>query len=891
MWVVIITAISLYTSAEATLPPRLPIEYPEINNEDPYSLVEPIQVGTLTEPVIFEPLRNVKFSRSTFKITTFIDFTDVIESFRAFELYLSKFLGHLTDPHLIYNVNSLPQETETATVPTSTTEATTRTKRKTYVGRMIASVRKVEHSLNAKAVVPMVRGALGRNPAGAPDRKKRRGSEGDNPCVRCLAKEQLQTAIDDVKDITNVFLEIKRKFYDAVDHLDPSETELEPNETYSRQKRYAGPLNQRKLKYADMTPLEKEWLEGLLQRILEIDPSLEPITRREKRFVADLLMGWGIFSNHKSIKKIKKNIKLLHARDELLDKKIREVANYLNLTAHQARENTKALYAIDERVLRIDNMLTQLTQHLGDVWYYAYFMVSVQLKISKLTIGLATLSTDVDKVYEYMRLLATHKINPVAVPPPQFRKCLLTVNTQVQGNPRLELPYDPEVDIWPFYTIVRVTPVVVDDLLIIVLTIPLVDRSLRMNLYRVHNLPAVHPELKIQARYELEGSYFAIDQHGLFASIPTERDIQLCLASGGGLCTLNQALYPLETLNWCLHALFTRDKDRIQKLCKVRTEQREGNLAHSLGGYLWAISSMATHALQVRCMKDTMVLKIHPPLQIVHIGNGCEGYSPSITIPAKSELTADIDQIGRANYFLKFNPKYVEIRRYGVWVNLKYKELPPEQVKALAIRLPELPPMSLDLINKKLPELDPDSKWELSTELTLGLMAVLAIAGVVVVVFALWRLGKLKQVYRAIKPLGRVFRGKSDKGDMDELHEILSSILSRDPPGTPPPEPRTTDRPMPTAPEFVASTRAITLGEDTIPEAVLPQGTEPAPRAPQAGGTSTHPQRIGQRGAASTKAAAVLLDILKSERQAQRYADYIGRKNLEVIDETDSGAN
>ena len=31
---------------------------------------------------------------------------------------------------------------------------------------------------------------------------------------------------------------------------------------------------------------------------------------------------------------------------------------------------------------------------------------------------------------------------------------------------------------------------------------------------------------------------------------------------------------------------------------------------------------------------------IKPPLQIVDVGNGCEAYSASIYIPAKSELTA-----------------------------------------------------------------------------------------------------------------------------------------------------------------------------------------------------------------------------------------------------------
>ena len=36
---------------------------------------------------------------------------------------------------------------------------------------------------------------------------------------------------------------------------------------------------------------------------------------------------------------------------------------------------------------------------------------------------------------------------------------------------------------------------------------------------------------------------------------------------------------------------------------------------------------------------ETHIVTIKPPLQIVDIGNGCEAYSASIYIPAKSELT------------------------------------------------------------------------------------------------------------------------------------------------------------------------------------------------------------------------------------------------------------
>ena len=42
-------------------------------------------------PVIFEPLQNVQTSRSTYKVTSFIDFTPYLEYFQQFERYLEAF--------------------------------------------------------------------------------------------------------------------------------------------------------------------------------------------------------------------------------------------------------------------------------------------------------------------------------------------------------------------------------------------------------------------------------------------------------------------------------------------------------------------------------------------------------------------------------------------------------------------------------------------------------------------------------------------------------------------------------------------------------------------------------------------------------------------------------
>ena len=126
------------------------------------------------------------------------------------------------------------------------------------------------------------------------------------------------------------------------------------------------------------------------------------------------------------------------------------------------------------------------------------------------------------------------------------------------------------------------------------------------------------------------------------------------MTTAGGLCMMNQALYPIERIEWCIYALFIKDPDRIATFCLVETKVRHANLAVSLEGYMWAISSMATTKLQIRCLTDTYLEEITPPLKIIYIGNGCEGYSNTITIPAKSELTSTMDIPGKDNILFGF---------------------------------------------------------------------------------------------------------------------------------------------------------------------------------------------------------------------------------------------
>ena len=105
-------------------------------------------------------------------------------------------------------------------------------------------------------------------------------------------------------------------------------------------------------------------------------------------------------------------------------------------------------------------------------------------------------------------------------------------------------------------------PIILQDCLMLILTVPLVDQSLQVNLYKVHNLPMLHPTLNVHVQYELEGAYLAIMMEGMFIFLPTALHIKLCLITNGCLCMFDQALYPIEHTNWCIYALFVNDKEQ-----------------------------------------------------------------------------------------------------------------------------------------------------------------------------------------------------------------------------------------------------------------------------------------------------------------------------------------
>ena len=359
-----------------------------------------------------------------------------------------------------------------------------------------------------------------------------------------------------------------------------------------------------------------------------------------------------------------------------------ELSHYLNITYGHVSSNRYAITSLQTRMAEIDKTLLSTLSDIKFSKYTVAIISDIRIDLAKLTLGIMSLEQNVNAVYEYLRVLSTRQVNPLIIPPDTLQKVLAKVKEDMNRNPRLKLPEDPNLNIWNYYTIMKIIPIVMDDFLLILLTIPLTDQSLEMDLYKIYNLPTLHPKLKIEFTYQIEGEYLAISKSRLYAAIPTAREIRICETTEGYLCLMNQALYPTGKL-----------------------EKWDANRAQSLDGYLWAVSSLKKKKMQVRCLLDTHVVDIKPPLTIIYVGNGCEAYSNNLYIPAKSELTSRDDTVVRHNYFQQFNSEYQNLTKHSLIEDLGIEKLTNKEVENLPDRLAALPTLKFSELKRRLMEI------------------------------------------------------------------------------------------------------------------------------------------------------------------------------------------
>ena len=511
-----------------------------INNANPYQGIT-VTEGHGKYPLIFKPLQNVQMSLSTYKVTSFIDFTSYLEYFQQFEEYLEAFKTSIK----AFKNDPVLQEFREQTM--AATNERTGEACKHYP---VCYTQSILYKLRIEQLEVLVR-------------RRERECCMAHHMQACLVLRQFEYILNVTEYVNENYLMVKEKFLRAIDYVENINVD-EPttNDPTSRHKRDSeSPFDTR------ITPEETKYLIQLLTELAAWDPA-HNVTKRKKRFIplfASIGAAIGSIVNAGQIKKIKKNIAILQEATILQDQQIMELARYADLTAARVRLHDTQIYRLQYGLLVVEDGIREMIDVSNFQIYTSYHVTIAQTILSRLQTGSVSIENSIDKIFEYLRIMSNHKATSAVISPVALRRLLLKIEDRMCANPRLRLPYDPRAgEIWKYYSVIKVTPIAMDKMLVILMTIPVLDKTLELNIYQVHNLPAIPLGQEVESLYQLENKYFAIGRHGLYVTLPTEQSVRICLQTELAICILEQALYPVEHVTWCVYALFIDDEHRIK---------------------------------------------------------------------------------------------------------------------------------------------------------------------------------------------------------------------------------------------------------------------------------------------------------------------------------------
>ena len=671
-------------------------------------------IGTsTTEPVIFHKETNLKVSRSTIDASVIIDLRGIWDQFNKLHKYIDNFIQDARDPQYVA----------------------------TLAQREIGPFGKfMGEGITSKETCPPYT---------------------ETATFHCKIMYQYKQIMRDTLDIQEVFKQRRKHFKSIVNQMTWGQT-LKDEDKGKREKRTIHDYLYNEEVFQQLSYHDKHYITTLLMVLTNIHdhPNYQIATyehlQRRKRFdLFSLFLGWTAFSQAKTIEKMKENINILRDNQQLQKQQIEQLADYLNMTIEVVNRNSQELVTLNLQLYAMNQTLMNLIRDVNGLQIVMSVINDLRNSINIIRTGILAMENNVRDIEDTLRIMATHKANPLMLPPKKLKRLLTEVQETIKADPRLELPEDPEHNIWVYYQFISITPIVMEDYMVVMITIPLLDKSLQVELYRAYSLPALHPELGVEFQYELENEYIGTASHGLFALLPSADEIRICKATNGYYCYFQQALYPTGGNQWCIYALFVDNKTAIEEYCTMKIRPRYQNMAVNIEGFLWAVSSFIEESLHVRCLAEDYIQLIHPPLEIITVPNGCAATSSTLYIPARSEVTLSIVETNLTTEMIEFNHQYTKLDTYHAWKFLEMVDLadiPAEVKQQISNRLTSLPPMKMKLFKQQYKKLG-SYPFSMPASAILTFTLTYTIFILVVIIFIIWQVKKNRKLLQMVSTL------------------------------------------------------------------------------------------------------------------------------------------
>ena len=219
--------------------------------------------------VIFKPQPKIQLTRSSYKVTSFLDFQPFLQGFQSVNEYLNNLMTDINNP--------------------------------SYFQRLVTPFAYVQidpHIIDSHIERFFNSPACHHRP------------------YACQSKMKFEQFRAEIRYVVKVFHATYKKFLTAIDHINYHPSQTQSNVTRVKRSEICNMYGRYHTQTRVLTPSEEDFLNAFMTALYKINPSLHKNLSRMKRVgIFTWILGWGVFSNARNIAKIKDNLHTLQKQN------------------------------------------------------------------------------------------------------------------------------------------------------------------------------------------------------------------------------------------------------------------------------------------------------------------------------------------------------------------------------------------------------------------------------------------------------------------------------------------------------------------------------------------------------------------------------------------------
>jgi hypothetical protein len=327
---------------------------------------------------------------------------------------------------------------------------------------------------------------------------------------------------------------------------------------------------------------------------------------------------------------------------------VEESLTILNTTRVEVAENRQAINdligALSVLSTKLQNETNRLYKEIMRLDYFVQTYLRIDASLEELRQMTHIGRVHVQKLWMQLNMLSLGHLSPGLISPKELKELLMGIKTKLPGT--LQLPADPNKDIWSFYKLLTCSTTIDENKILAVVSVPLLDSSGKLEIFKAHILPSVMSKTSLDskvdlvAQYALEAPALAIDASHVKYFLLDQSELQRCSDPMMGFCAVRSPKYRTNMSKLCIIAIFMQNERNMRDYCQIRVRT---NSILPMATYVtdgqWIVSTKERINFAIVCDRSllhrmaTSTVTVDPPIQVVQLDMACSATTDTLTLP------------------------------------------------------------------------------------------------------------------------------------------------------------------------------------------------------------------------------------------------------------------